>query len=80
MGARHDARAHLVEDPAGDMGILGEVVPGDYDDLVPAGVAAHGVDARPHDLGRVLLALPPAHPDLPLEGGIGRRQRCVIVI
>lgn len=80
MGARHDARAHLVENPIGDMNIVGEILVRDDDDLVFARVAAHGVDTRPDNLRRVLLALPPAHPDLPLEGRIGRRQRCVIVI
>lgn len=80
MGPRHDAGTDLFEHPIGDIDILGKILVRDDDDLVPAGVATHGVDAHPHDLGRVLLALPPAHPDLPLEGGIGRRQRCVIVI
>lgn len=80
MGARHDARAHLVEDPARDMGVVGQILVRDDDDLVPACVAAHGVDTRPDNLGGVLLALPPAHPDLPLEGGIGRRQRRIVVV
>lgn len=62
------------------MGVVGQILVRDDDDIVPAGVAAHGVDAGPDDLGRVLLALPPAHPDLPLEGGIGRRQRRIVVI
>lgn len=80
MSPRHNAGTDFLEDPLGNIHVVGKVLVRDDDDLVTASISAYGVDAGANDLRRVFLTLPPAHPDLALESGVEWWKRRPVVI